>query len=216
MPDTIVSTAAPPSRRDGGRLPRLRDLNERTPCMYINTGVMRRKLQGSGEVRRCAAVACRRLLARATNPPGQVFIDAGLVPLIVQMLDVPELLDDTMWMLINLAAGTHEHTTELVRCGAVRPLVRLLSQAACYKHAQHAAWALANVARDMRDVLFHGALPPLVALTEHFFWCVSYAGDGLCGSSPPYRLHQAEACPCASYTSKLRIEVLQTVSFVLR
>ena len=198
-------------------LPPLRDLDERTACMYIHTGVMKSAMQAGGERRLHATLACRRLLARATNPPVQAVIDAGLLPLLVSFLGVPELLDDTLWILINVAAGTAEQTEDVVRAGAVRPLVRLLAECSCYNHALLAAWALANIARDVRDaVLAEGAVAALVALAEYFFWRVSSAADAVCVSprEREYRLHQA--CACARCAAKLRTEMLRILTFALR
>jgi len=198
-------------------LPPLRDLDERTTCMYVHTGVMKGAMQAGGERRLNATIACRRLLARAAAPPVQAVIDAGLLPLLVRFLDVPELLDDTLWILINVAAGTREQTEQVVRAAAVRPLVRLLTPFSGCQHALLAAWALANIARDVRDaVLAEHAVVPLVALAECFFWRVCSSADALCAKTAQreYRLHQA--CDCARCAAKLRIEVLRIVSFALR
>ena len=147
MSATLATAASQHSLSLSARdtLPPLQDLDERTACMYVHTGEMRRALLSPGPRRSAAALACRRLMARTADPPVQAFIDADLVPLLVHFLAVPDLVDDALWMLINVAAGTPEQTAEVVRCGAVPPLVRMLSHAACHRHAQHAAWALANL-----------------------------------------------------------------------
>ena len=44
-------------------LPPLRDLDERTTCMYVHTGVIKGAMQAGGERRLNATIACRRLLA---------------------------------------------------------------------------------------------------------------------------------------------------------
>ena len=153
MVATLARASTSTSRAYAGRLPDLQDLDERTVLMCLHNGVMLRALQGSPEERLRAAVACRRLIARRRNAPVQAVIDAGLVPLFVRFLDEPLLadspvLDDTLWMLINVAAGEPEQTLAVARSGAVPPLVRLLVAATCYSHAHLAAWALANVARE--------------------------------------------------------------------
>jgi hypothetical protein len=179
--------------------------------MYLHNGVMLRALQGSLQQRLRAAVACRRLIARRTNPPVQAVIDAGVVPLFVRFLDEPDLvatpvLDDTLWMLLNVAAGTSEQTLVVARCGAVRPLVRILAHATTYSHAHLAAWALANIARELPDeVLREGALPPLVALAETYLFLHAPAAQTI-----------AVPCVCPRCNEKLRREMLQVVAFAIR
>jgi importin subunit alpha-2 len=129
----------------------------------------------------------------------------------VRFLDEPALLDspvldDTLWMLINVAAGTPEQTNVVSRSGAVRPLVRLLANATAYSHAHLAAWALANIARDLpHEVLREGALPPLLALATMYLF--------MHAPGP----HATDApCACPRCSDKLRTEMLQVLAFALR
>lgn len=80
----------------------------------------------------------------------------------------PHLQVEAAWVITNVAAGTRRQTVAVARCGAVPPLVRLLHTAASQLLLSLVAWALANIARELRDeVLQHGALPAVLAVLAH-------------------------------------------------
>lgn len=109
----------------------------------------------------------RRMLSVEKNPPVQACIDCGAVPLFVHFLqrtDSAELQFEAAWALTNIAST--DRTRLVVDCGAIPPLVALLSSSNPDLREQ-SAWCLGNVAGDsveLRDiVLGHGGLNPLVA-----------------------------------------------------
>ena len=59
------------------------------------------------EQRFTAVQTSRKILSRERNPPIDDFINAGLVPLLVQFLDMPDpfLQFEAAWALTNIASG---------------------------------------------------------------------------------------------------------------
>lgn len=90
------------------------------------------------------------MLSREKNPPLKLFVDAGLVPKLVEFLTSPfhpSLQFEAAWALTNIASGTSELTRAVVEGGAVKPLVELLSSpnlTVC----EQAVWALGNIAGE--------------------------------------------------------------------
>ena len=99
-------------------------------------------------------------------------INAGCLPYLVQCLgadDNPKLQFEAAWALTNVASGESRHTNELVKCGAVQPLLRLLGSPS-WEIREQAVWALGNVAGDgatLRDYLLNmGAMQALIAMLQ--------------------------------------------------
>jgi hypothetical protein len=164
---------SPAHPRTGGSLPasaNLANLGERTTLVYLNNGKMRLALC-SDRHKAAAASACRRLVARPHNPMLQTVIDADLLSLFVRFLAEnrnPALQVEAAWVLTNVAAGTRLQTLAVASTGAVPSLVRLLHTEASHLLLSLVAWALANIARELRDeVLHHGALPRLLNVLEY-------------------------------------------------
>ena len=109
----------------------------------------------------------RRLLSTERNPPVQICIESGALPVIVDFLtffDFPQLQFEAAWALTNIASTSF--TSVVVAHGAVPSLVSLLSSPSAEVREQ-SAWCLGNISGDsaeLRDiVLSKGALSPLLA-----------------------------------------------------
>ena len=118
-------------------------------------------------------VQLRKLLSVETNPPIQSTIDAGAVPVLVELLDRDDdtkLQFEAAWALTNIAGGTSHHVEVVLTHGALVPIVHLLSSPDGDVREQ-AVWAVGNildkstVARDDRT-LGAVALPPLLKLLD--------------------------------------------------
>lgn len=86
------------------------------------------------------------------SPPIDAVINAGCLPYLVQCLgkdDNQKLQFEAAWALTNVASGESRHTNELVKCGAVQPLLRLLGSPS-WEIREQAVWALGNVAATAR------------------------------------------------------------------
>ena len=118
-----------------------------------------------------AATYVRRVLSMEKQPPIDAIINSGCLPYLVRCLtsDVPKLQFEAAWALTNVASGKTEHTHELVKCNAVKPLIDLLASPS-WEICEQAVWALGNIAGDgaeLRDkLLCMNVMPQLVALIE--------------------------------------------------
>eukprot|EP00898_Chlorokybus_atmophyticus_P004829 jgi/Chlat1/5347/Chrsp35S05278 len=136
-------------------------------------GVLREAKGQSAQV--AALKTLRRILSRGSDPPLQVAVEAGAVPLLLQHLAPSssgsgwseECALEVAWCLTNIACGA-EGCVE-----AVAPAVPLLAThlgASSAPLAEQAAWALGNLAGDsgaLRSALrTAGAVPGLVELVR--------------------------------------------------
>jgi importin subunit alpha-2 len=93
----------------------------------------------------------RRLLSREKEPPIDLIIENGYVPILVmfsspQNLD-EELLAEAMWAVTNIASGTIDQTKTIVDHGALDFLIAGL-QHTSNKIRELSAWGLGNIAGD--------------------------------------------------------------------
>lgn len=131
----------------------------------------RAQLQGplTPEERLGVVTDVRRRLSRAQDPPTQEAVDAGLIPLMVQYLQLedPKLQFEAAWVLTNIASGDAEQTAAVVHQGAVPALAQCLVSPELDVREQ-AAWCVGNILGDspqLRDhALQYNLLPSMLQL----------------------------------------------------
>lgn len=95
-------------------------------------------------------VGIRRLLSVPDNPPVQKVIDAGIVPILVDLLGQSQNANfqlELLWALTNIWSGTSDQTQSVVEAGAIDLfLVHLNSPS--LEVVEQALWGLGNMAGD--------------------------------------------------------------------
>ena len=120
--------------------------------------------ESSNEDKLSAIQGFRKMLSLQDKPPVQQVLDAGALPLFVQLLshEATKIQFEAAWALTNVAST--EHTRRVVEQGAVSRLIQLLLSGDANVREQ-SAWCLGNIAgdaTDLRDILLQeGALDPL-------------------------------------------------------
>ena len=74
-------------------------------------------------------IGLRKLLAVEDHPPIQPVIDAGMVPIFMQLAQqnqYPQLKLEAVWCMTNIASGTHENCQVLTEKGAIDLFVECL------------------------------------------------------------------------------------------
>lgn len=139
----------------------------------------------------------RKILSVETSPPVKEVLACGVLPALVQMLqlhDKPKVQFEAAWALTNIASTSE--TKAIVDAGAVQYLTQLLSSPSAEVREQ-CAWCLGNIAGDCRTlrdvVLSSGAMQPLLqnitqpankSLLDNCVWTLS----NFCRGKPQPRL----------------------------
>mmetsp|Transcript_22461 Transcript_22461/g.66594 ORF Transcript_22461/g.66594 Transcript_22461/m.66594 type:complete len:554 (-) Transcript_22461:307-1968(-) len=152
----------------------------------------------------------RRLLSVEIDPPVEIVIECGALPLFVSCLqcqDDPKVQFEAAWALTNVAST--ERTRAVVECGALPHLVALLRSGDADVREQ-CAWCLGNIAGDctelrdavleagaMESLLLNIANPGTKSLLGNVVWTVS----NLCRGKPHPAQHFTD--PCIPYLANL-------------
>ncbi|XP_039162369.1 importin subunit alpha-4 [Eucalyptus grandis] len=115
-----------------------------------------------------------KLLSTGESPLIDEVVRAGIVPRLVEFLDVdafPLLQTQAAWALVNIASGTSDHARLIIQLGSIPKFVQLLRSSVA-DIRENVIWALANIVADSQDfrdhVLSGSALGPLLAQLDGY------------------------------------------------
>jgi len=111
----------------------------------------------------------RKVLSVEKNPPVGIVVEAGLVPLLINLIRPgvhPPVQFEAAWALTNIACGEKQHARVLVQEGVIPLLIDLIANSTNEKVREQCLWAVANISADVnecRDILFaEGVIRPLL------------------------------------------------------
>jgi len=108
---------------------------------------------GDEEARNAATESIRRVLSLEMGPPIDDVINAGLIPLLMEMLRSPvnnKLQFEAAWCITNIASGTHAQTKVVIDSGAI-PIFCELLRSESREIREQAVWAIGNLSGDNVD-----------------------------------------------------------------
>ncbi|XP_011188423.1 importin subunit alpha [Zeugodacus cucurbitae] len=144
--------------------------------------------------------SARKMLSRERNPPIDLMIGHGIVPICIRFLqnhENPLLQFEAAWALTNIASGTSEQTRCVIEQNAVPHFVALLKSKSI-NLAEQAVWALGNIAGDgaaARDIVIqHNVVDGILGLINcetplSFLRNIVWLMSNLCRNknpSPPF------------------------------
>lgn len=137
----------------------LQESNAQSPTFSFSVDEVLTAIQSTNPTLRFQAVqSVRKMLSREKNPPIDVIIESGLVPILIKFLDDFEnhsIQFEAAWALTNIASGTSEQTKAVISQGAIPKFIALLKSKQA-NVAEQAVWALGNIAGDgaeARDIV---------------------------------------------------------------
>ncbi|RKP19744.1 ARM repeat-containing protein [Rozella allomycis CSF55] len=145
----LVEQSEPAQTVESEKLSRL----ERLP--HLISSMISEDLQ----VRFDAVREVRRLLSNEHNPPIDVVIQGGAVPICVEFIKpnreiVEKIQLEAAWVLTNIASGTSAQTAIVMQHGAVPQFLNMLNSSNSELQEQ-AIWALGNIAGDCASARDH-------------------------------------------------------------
>jgi len=118
-----------------------------------------------------ALTTVRRHLCVEKNPPLDLVIEGGALPILARLLDNEamdrEIQYEVLWCLTNIASGSTKHTECVVQLGVLPKVLHLMARSPSVKIQEQCVWLIGNIAGDsvpMRDgCLSIGTIPALLS-----------------------------------------------------
>lgn len=98
------------------------------------------------------AVKIRKAVSYDDNPPLADLVNCGVIPHLIKVIDENgfdnvDLLDECVWIIANLAAGTSKHVQYLIDYGIIDKALLLINHPSD-NAKDNAVWILANISGD--------------------------------------------------------------------
>ncbi|XP_017859998.1 PREDICTED: importin subunit alpha [Drosophila arizonae] len=177
----------------------LKELNGQSPVLLSVDEIVAAMNSEDPERQFVGMQQARKMLSRERNPPIDVMISHGIVPICIRFLqhNNPLLQFEAAWALTNIASGTSDQTRCVIEENAVPHFIALL-QSKSLNLAEQAVWALGNIAGDgpaARDIVIqHNVIDGILRLINNetplsFLRNIVWLMSNLCRNknpSPPF------------------------------
>jgi len=129
---------------------------------------------GSADIKKqfYGVVGLRKLLCCEKKPPIQRVLDTGIVPTLIQLVQVSsesELQFEAAWCLTNLCSGTSAQAEVVIENGVIQSFINGLGSPS-HDLIEQCLWGLGNIAGDsskFRDMVIEsGAIEPMANILE--------------------------------------------------